>query len=130
MSSPTFAAQLVGWMLPAPQIEGLTASARVAENGGVIELEALDEAGEPLNFLYAHAALVRPDLDVTESELTQVGPGRYQTEVAFRSPARIWCGWASTRAITHWGRNILGLVVPYSPEYRCLRNGSAVFRRS
>ncbi len=60
---PSFAAQLVGWTLPAPQVEGLTASARVEENRGVIELEALDEAGEPLNFLYAHAALVRPDLE-------------------------------------------------------------------
>jgi hypothetical protein len=115
---PSFAAQLVSWTLPAPQVEGLTASARVEENRGIIELEAFNESGEPLNFLYAHAALVGPDLSVTESELTQVGPGRYQTEVQLSQPGTYLVRLGVNAGDDSLGQEILGLVVPYSPEYR------------
>ncbi len=115
---PRFAAQLVGWTLPAPQVEGLTASARVDDNRGVIELEALDDAGQPLNFLYAHAALVGPDLSVSESELTQVGPGLYQTEVPLSQPGTYLVRLGVNEGDNSLGQQILGLVVPYSPEYR------------
>jgi len=115
---PSFAAQLVGWTLPAPQVEGLTATARVEENHGIIELEALDKSGEPLNFLYAHAALVGPDLSMTESELMQVGPGRYQAEVKLSQPGTYLVRLGVNEGDASLGQEILGLVVPYSPEYR------------
>jgi Ca-activated chloride channel family protein len=115
---PRFAAQLVGWTLPAPQVEGLTASARVEENRGLIELQALDENGQPLNFLYAHASLVAPDLSVSESELTQVGPGQYQAEVALSQPGTYLVRLGANQGDNSLGQEILGLVVPYSPEYR------------
>lgn len=115
---PRFAAQLVGWTLPTPQVEGLTASARVEENRGVVELEALDESGQPLNFLYVHTALVAPDLTVTESELTQVGPGRYQTEVPLSQPGTYLVRLGVNAGDISLGQQIIGLVVPYSPEYR------------
>jgi len=115
---PSFAAQLVGWTLPAPQVEGLTAATRVEENRGIIELEALDESGEPLNFLYAHAALVGPDLSVNESELMQVGPGRYQAEVELSQPGTYLVRLGVNEGDESLGQEILGLVVPYSPEYR------------
>lgn len=115
---PTFTAQLVGWTLPAPQVEGLTASARVEENRGIIELEALDESGEPLNFLYAHAALVGPDLSVTESKLAQIGPGRYQTEMQLSQAGTYLVRLGVNEGDDSLGQEILGLVVPYSPEYR------------
>jgi len=115
---PRFAAQLVGWTLPAPQAEGLTASARVEENRGLIELQALDENGQPLNFLYAHASLVAPDLSVNESELTQIGPGRYQAEVALSQPGTYLVRLGVNQGDNSLGQEILGLVVPYSPEYR------------
>jgi hypothetical protein len=115
---PSFAAQLVGWTLPAPQVDGLTASARVEENRGIIELQALNENGEPLNFLYAHAALVGPDLSVNEGELTQIGPGRYQTEVQLSQPGTYLVRLGVNEGDASLGQEILGLVVPYSPEYR------------
>jgi hypothetical protein len=115
---PRFAAQLVGWTLPAPQVEGLTASARVKENRGAIELEALDENGQPLNFLYAHASLVAPDLSVSETELTQVGPGRYQAEVPLSQPGTYLVRLGVNEGDNSLGQQVLGMVVPYSPEYR------------
>ncbi len=115
---PAFAAQLVGWLLPTPQAEGLTASARVEENRGVIALEAADEAGQPINFLYAHAALVAPDLSVRETELSQVGPGRYQAELKLDQPGTYLVRLGINQGDQSLGQQILGLVVPYSPEYR------------
>ncbi len=115
---PGFAAQLLGWIIPAPKTEGLTASTRMVENRGVIELEALDNIGQPLNFLYAHAALVEPDLSVSENELTQIGPGRYQTEFTLSQPGTYLIRLGVNDGDTSLGQEILGLVVPYSPEYQ------------
>jgi Ca-activated chloride channel family protein len=115
---PAFSAQLVNWILPAPQVEGLTASARVEENQGVIELEAVDENGQPLNFLYAQAVLVAPDLSVTEKELTQVGPGDYRVEFKLDQPGTYLVRLGVNDGDTSLGGQIMGLVLPYSPEYR------------
>ncbi|MBU1660026.1 MAG: VWA domain-containing protein [Chloroflexi bacterium] len=115
---PTFAAQLVGWTLPAPQVEGLTASARVEEDRGVIELEAVDENDLPWNFLYAHASLVAPDLSVSEAELSQISPGRYRADVKLSQPGTYLVRLGVNAGDKSLGQQILGLVVPYSPEYR------------
>jgi len=114
---PRFAAQLVGWTLPTPQVDGLSASARVEENRGVIELEALDDQGRPLNYLYVHAAVVAPDLSVSESELMQVGPGRYQTKVTLSQPGTYLVRLGVNDGDHSLGQQVLGMVVPYSPEY-------------
>jgi hypothetical protein len=115
---PSFAAQLVGWTLPAPKVEGLTASAWVEENRGVIDLEAVDENGNPRNFLFAHASLVGPDLSVSETELSQVGPGHYQTKLALSKPGTYLVRLGVNQGDHSLGQEIIGLVVPYSPEYR------------
>ncbi|MFN2237427.1 MAG: VWA domain-containing protein, partial [Anaerolineales bacterium] len=115
---PSFAAQLVGWTLPAPKVEGLTASAWVEENHGVIDLEAVDENGAPRNFLYAHASLVGPDLGVSETELSQISPGHYQTEFTLSKPGTYLVRLGVNQGDNSLGQELLGLVVPYSPEYR------------
>jgi uncharacterized membrane protein len=115
---PSVAAQLVGWTLPAPKAEGLTASAWVEENRGVIDLEAVDENGSPLNFLFAHASMVGPDLNVSEIELSQIGPGHYQAELALSKPGTYLVRLGVNQGDHSLGQEIIGLVVPYSPEYR------------
>ena len=115
---PRFAAQLVGWVLPAPQSEGLTASASVAESRGIIELEAVDEDGAPRNYLYARASLVAPDLTVSEVELVQTAPGRYRAEVPLAQPGVYLVRVGVNAGDQSLGQQILGLVMPYSPEYR------------
>ena len=104
--------------MPSPKIESLTASTRVLENRGVIELEALVNNGQPLNFLYIHTAVVEPDLSVSENELTQIGPGRYQAEFAPSQPGTYLIRLSVNHGDISLGQEILGLVVPYSPEYR------------
>jgi hypothetical protein len=93
----------------------------VEEDHGVIELEALDKNGQPLNFLYVHASIVTPDLSASESELIQIGPGRYQAEVTLSQPGTYLVRLGVNDGDISLGQQILGMVVPFSPEYRISR---------
>jgi len=115
---PRFAAQLVGWTFPAPKAEGFSASAFVKENRGVIELEVRGQNGQPQNFLYAHATIIGPDLNISESELSQTGPGRYQADILLSQPGTYLVRLGVNQGDISLGQEILGIVVPYSPEYR------------
>jgi hypothetical protein len=113
-----FAAQLVGWTLPAPQVEGLTAQATLEDGRAVVRAEATDEAGQPHNFLDVSAALVGPDLQTTDVALAQVGAGRYEALVELSQPGTYVVQLRVTEGNRVIGQQTLGLVVPYSPEYK------------
>jgi hypothetical protein len=125
---PRFAAQLVGWTLPAPQVEGLTAQARLEEDRAVIQVEAAEpsasDAGEasqperPRNFLEVKATLIGPDLQTTRLSLPQVGPGRYAVEAELSQPGTYLVRLGVSQGGQALGQQTLGLVVPYSPEYQ------------
>ena len=115
---PRFSSQLVSWLLPAPQIDGITAHAELENGKAVIRLEALDEFGRPLNFLDAQATIIDPDLNPISSTLSQVGAGRYETEVDASQPGSYLIRLGVNEADQSLGQSTLGLVVPYSPEYR------------
>ncbi len=68
-----------------------------------------------LIFLYVHAAVVEPDLSVSENELTQIGPGRYQAEFAFSQPGTYLIRLGVNHGDISLGQAILWLIVPYSP---------------
>ena len=113
-----FVSQLVGWTLPAPQVEGLTAQAS-AENGqAVIRLQAADADGRPLNFLKAQATLIDPDLGSRQIDLEQVGAGEYQAQAEASQPGTYLVRLGVNQKDQSLGQLSLGLVVPYSPEYR------------
>ncbi len=119
-----FSAQLVGWLLPAPQVEGFDARATIQEEGALIRLEARDEAGRPLNYLNVQARLIDPALETLEIALEQVGPGQYQAVARADQPGAylVWLGIKGDGTAAGQdvpaGQMTLGLVVPYSPEYR------------
>jgi Mg-chelatase subunit ChlD len=114
-----FASQLVGWVLPAPQQEGLSAQATVANNTASIELTAQDENGQPINFLQAQAMVISPELESQEVTLEQIGPGQYSASFEATQPGtyliRVGANDADLQTL---GQQTLGLVVPYSPEYK------------
>jgi hypothetical protein len=131
---PRFAAQLVGWTLPAPQVEGLTARAWLEDEGAVIQVEATEPeppgsgdmgaAGRPRDFLDVTAALIGPpadtggaELETKEFRLAQVGAGRYQARVELARPGAYLIRLGVSEAGRALGQETLGLVVPYSPEY-------------
>jgi Mg-chelatase subunit ChlD/uncharacterized membrane protein len=113
-----FAAQLVTWTLPAPQEEGLTAQASLENGQAAIRLEALDSDDHPWNFLRAEATLIGPDLDSQNLTLKQVGPGRYESAVDVSNPGTYLVRIGVNDGDQSLGQQTLGLVVPYSPEYR------------
>jgi uncharacterized membrane protein/Mg-chelatase subunit ChlD len=117
-SFPRFSSQLVGWLLPSPQIEGLTTQAELEDGKAVIRLEALDEFGRPRNFLSAQATVIDPDLNPVASTLTQVGPGVYEAQVDAVQPGSYLIRLGVSEGDQSLGQGTLGLVVPYSPEYR------------
>jgi Mg-chelatase subunit ChlD len=115
---PRFASQLVGWLIPSPQVEGLNARVSLQDAGAVINLDAQDKEGRPLNNLDVQGKLIDPDLGTTQVPLKQVGPGKYQAITRADQPGTylVWLG--ASHNDQPMGQITLGLVVPYSPEYR------------
>jgi hypothetical protein len=113
-----FAAQLVGWTLPTPQVEGLHAEAGLEDGQAAIRLGALDENGRPRNFLKASGTIVSPDLESQSVELEQVGPGQYEVKTDISQPGTYLVRVGVNAGDQSLGQMTLGLVVPYSPEYR------------
>ena len=136
---PRFAAQLVGWTLPAPQVEGLTAQAWLEDEGAVIQVEATDPepsgagdvsgVGRPRDFLDVTATLIGPELETIEAPLPQVGAGRYQARVDVAQPGAYLVRLAVSEEGEALGQSTLGLVVPYSPEYRAGGTDSALLNQ-
>jgi Mg-chelatase subunit ChlD len=120
-----FAAQLVGWTLPAPRVEGVEAVVQLQEDGeAAISVEATDQAGHPRNFLDVSAVVIGSDLEAREVDLAQVGAGAYQARMALTTPGTYLVRVAVNDGNETLGQQTLGLVVPYSPEYAASAAGS------
>jgi hypothetical protein len=113
-----FAPQLIGWVLPAPKVEGLTTEISLREGQAIIEMQAIDKAGRPLNFLEGTATIIDPDLQSTQLSITQVGAGQYEAATHVSQPGTYLVRLGVNQGDQSMGQVTLGLVVPYSPEYR------------
>jgi Mg-chelatase subunit ChlD/uncharacterized membrane protein len=113
-----FTSQLVGWLLPLPQVEGFAVQAGLQDGKAVIELQALDEQGHPRNFLEVNATLVDPALQTRQVRLPQVGAGTYRNAVDLAQPGTYLLQVGASDREEPLSQHTLGLVVPYSPEYR------------
>jgi len=121
-----FAAQLVGWTLPAPQAEGLQVETALEGAEAVVRAEVSGDDGAPRNHLDVRAVVVGPDLQRQELLLEQVGAGQYENRLSAAQPgtyllqvsAREGEGTPSSEAQGSVAQRIAGLAVPYSPEYR------------
>jgi uncharacterized membrane protein/Mg-chelatase subunit ChlD len=113
-----FSTQLVGWLLPAPRVEGLNASVSMTDQGAMIEVEAQDEDGRPRNYLNLQATIIDADLETVQIPLQQVGPGKYQATTRTSQPGTYLVSLVASDGEIPIGKMDMGLVVPYSPEYR------------
>jgi hypothetical protein len=113
-----FAAQLVDWVLPAPKIEGLEATATYQENEAVIQLKAVDQTGLPKNFLEIEAVIIDPTMQSQNLALKQTGAGLYQAREGISEPGTYLIRLGINQEDQSLGQLTLGLVVPYSPEYK------------
>lgn len=115
---PRFAAQLVSWLLPAPRVEGLEASLTLQDNQALITLQARGKDGQPLNFLDVQATIVDPELQTQQTALKQTSAGGYQSQFELRKPGVYLVRLGANQEDQSLGQLTLGLVVPYSPEYK------------
>jgi uncharacterized membrane protein/Mg-chelatase subunit ChlD len=113
-----FAPQLIGWVLPAPKVEGLTTEISLKDGQAVVEMQAIDKAGQPLNFLDGTATIIDPNLLSTQLPLKQVGAGQYEASSHVSQPGTYLVRLGVNQGDQSLGQVTLGLVVPYSPEYR------------
>ena len=123
-----FVAQLVSWTLPTPEDETLTAEVRLEGNQVLITVEALGPDGRPRNFLNTRARLIAPDGSATEVAVPQVAAGRYQERVKVTQPGAYLVQVLQSQGETPVGTRTLGLIVPYSPEYRVLSPNTELLR--
>jgi Mg-chelatase subunit ChlD len=114
----SFVAQVINWTLPAPQVEGI--DTQISEQDGLAVIQATidDQNGEPLNFLDVKAALIDPEAHSTEITLPQVGAGQYEAKAELTKAGTYLAHVIVKQGDKTLGGQTLGLVVPYSPEYK------------
>jgi Mg-chelatase subunit ChlD len=113
-----FAAQLVGWTVPAKDAGQLAAEARVEGTQAIISARLNDAAGRPRTDATINATLVNPDGTSQALTLKQVAPGQYQSSLASPSTGSYLVQVAAGKGGEGIAQATVGLVVPYSPEYR------------
>lgn len=126
---PRFSAQTVNWLLPASRTAGLEARAELKDKGVLLHLDAKDEQGHTLNNLIAQVKVINPDLETEEIVLKQIGAGQYETLAGLDKPGTYLMTFSANQDILPIGQTTLGLVVPYSPEYRSGGINNALLER-
>jgi len=120
----TLTAQLVAWTLPPQDAEGIEVTFSPAGGGELnVEVSSFDDDGSPRNFYDTLLRLVSPDLEPTQTELEQVGPGRYAGTIRADDPGAYLVRVAQTFSDengTDAATRTLGIVSPAAEEYRRL----------
>lgn len=115
---PRFAAQLVGWVLPVNDSQGVTTDVETVGTQTIVNVGVTEEGAVPREDLELTATLIGGDGVPQTVELTQVAPGQYRGTTTSPPPGTYLvqiAGSADGRAAV---QETAGLVVPYSPEYR------------
>lgn len=115
---PRFAAQLVGWVLPTQRVGGLSAELRTEGSQAVLDVQVADEGGAPRDGLDVQATIVGQDGFSEQVRLVQVAPGEYRTSVDNPIQGTYLAQIVATEEGQIVAQDTVGMVVPYSPEYR------------
>ncbi|MFA6043928.1 MAG: glutamine amidotransferase [Phycisphaerales bacterium] len=107
----------------------------ITENKGdqtVITVEAMDAAGERLNFAQFQGRLAAPDGTGQDVELKQIGPGRYQGVVATGKPGAYVLGMKYAVPDPSQGGKVLqgsvqaAVTRPFADEFRTLEDNAGL----
>jgi Ca-activated chloride channel family protein len=123
-----FFGQMVRWTLRTAQRNEVVASVVERDDRGEIQLEAVDQKGDFVNFVDASAGVVFPDKRQSVVHLSQVGPGRYRGSFPAGEQGAYLVGVANRKDEKLIGSEVASLVVPYSPEHRALAVNAALLR--
>ncbi|MFB3819050.1 MAG: VWA domain-containing protein [Candidatus Methylomirabilales bacterium] len=120
--------QMVRWTLRTAQRREVVTSVVQRGPQAEVQLEAVDEKGEFLNFLDANAGVVSPDRTQAVLRLEQVGPGRYRGAFDATEQGAYLVGVAERKDQKLVGSEVASLVIPYSPEHRALEANEPLLR--
>lgn len=115
-----FFGQMVRWTLRTAQRNQVITSVVRRGGEGEIQLEAVNEKGEFVNFLEANAGVMSPDKAERVVPLQQTGPGRYRAVFPATDEGAYLVGVAERNGRKTIGSEVTSLVAPYSPELRAL----------
>ncbi len=114
-----FASQLVEWVSPEQSSDSFIASASLEGTQGNVSLAIQNESGQPVNFAQANAVIIDMDGNTKDIPLEQSGTGEYSgTFQAIETGTYMIRIGANDENHQSLGQQTIGLVVPYSPEYR------------
>jgi uncharacterized membrane protein len=109
--------QAVRWaMREAPQ-SPFQVDTRVAEGKGHVRIDAVDPAGNFVNFLAPAGVATGPDLAPLQLDFKQTGPGIYEAEFSAEAPGSYFTNVAYTTPDGGSGALSSGLSVNYAREY-------------
>jgi len=120
--------QMLRWSLRTAQRREVVASVVQQDGRGEIQLEAVDEKGDFINFVEANTGVVLPDKTQHVLPLTQVGPGRYRGSFEAADQGAYLVGVSERKDQKLIGSEVASLVVPYSPEHRALAVNEGLIR--
>jgi hypothetical protein len=120
--------QMLRWSLRTTQRREVVASVVQREDRGEIQLEAVSEKGEFINFIEANTGVVLPDKTQRVFPLSQVGPGRYRGSFEAAEQGAYLVGVSERKDQKLLGSEVASLVVPYSPEHRALAVNEGLLR--
>jgi secreted protein with Ig-like and vWFA domain len=101
-----------------------------AEKGtGHIVVEAVDRDGRFVNFLNLSARVVDPNVQVTNYELEQTAPGKYEATFDTREVGSYMIGVRQEEAGAVAASQTSALSIPYPPEYKDLKANTALLER-
>jgi hypothetical protein len=120
--------QMLRWSLRTTQRREVVASVVHQDGRGEIQLEAVDEKGEFINFVEATTGVVLPDKTQHVLPLAQVGPGRYRGSFEAADQGAYLVGVSERKDQKLLGSEVASLVVPYSPEHRALAVNEGLLR--
>lgn len=124
----TFAAQLVGWTVPRDAENALNAQARIEGTQAIVTAEAKDKDGKPLTNASIAATLIGPDGTNQALTLKQIGPGQFQATIPSPPTGSYLVQLNAQNGTQPVGSQMVGMVVPYSPEYRRQQSNPALLR--
>ena len=124
-----FVTQLVGWVLP--NVAGTGLDTDIYNQGGqtIFAVQSSGPDGQPREGLALRATLFGPGGSAQQIALEQVGPGQYHTSMPSPGQGTYVVQIVGSEGERVVGQSTVGMVVPYSSEYRLGQSNPALLEQ-
>lgn len=123
----SFAAQLVAWTVPRGAENALNAQAHIEGTQAIVTAETTRD-GQPITDATITATVVGDNGVGQPTTLRQVGPGQFQATLPSPQRGSYLLQLSAQQNGQAIGQQLIGLVVPYSPEYRQAQSNPALLQ--